>query len=144
MRRSLCSVLVCDNYGRRNFFVRGSDDECRRSLQAFVAAALMEYAGDGNDRVARNIFELGLEQFMAAPGYVLQYADFLIGLADLHNTCALFERALGETPPAASKPLWDRYIQVTSKPYHPSVATSSPRTSCRTFVTLPYRARVTL
>lgn len=75
----------------------------------------MEYAGDGNDRVARNIFELGLEQFMASPGYVLQYANFLIGLADLHNARALFERALGETSADESKLLWDRYIQVGSQ-----------------------------
>lgn len=84
------------------------------SWQAFVAAARMEYAGDGNDRVARNIYELGLEHFMAVPGYVLQYVEFLIGLADMHNARALFERAIGETPPEESKPLWDRYIEFQS------------------------------
>lgn len=72
----------------------------------------MEYAGDGNDKVARNIFELGLEHHLVRPAYVLAYAEFLIGLADVHNARALFERALGETPPAESRPLWDRYIQV--------------------------------
>ena len=80
--------------------------------QVFAAAALLEYAGDGNDRVARNIFEVGLEQFISAPKFVLQYAEFLIGLADIHNARALFERALGETPAAESKPIWDRFLQV--------------------------------
>ena len=78
--------------------LRCSSKRARR--QVFVAAAHMEYEGDGNDRVARNVFELGLDHFLGVPGYVLQYADFLIGLADLHNARALFERALGETPPA--------------------------------------------
>ena len=91
--------------------LRCSSKRARR--QVFVAAAHMEYEGDGNDRVARNVFELGLDHFLGVPGYVLQYADFLIGLADLHNARALFERALGETPPQAAKPLWDRYIQVS-------------------------------
>ena len=72
----------------------------------------MEYASDGNDRVARNLFELGLENFISVPGYVLQYVNFLEGLADIHNVRALFERALGETAPVEAGPLWERYIQV--------------------------------
>lgn len=81
-------------------------------MQIFVAAAMLEYGGDGNDRVARNILEVGLESFIAVPQFVLQYADFLIGLADIHNARALFERALGQTPSADSKPLWDKFLQV--------------------------------
>ena len=77
-----------------------------------MAAALLEYAGDGNDRVARNIFEVGLEQFISAPTFVLQYAEFLIGLADIHNARALFERALGETSAANAEPIWNRFLQV--------------------------------
>ena len=72
----------------------------------------MEFAGDGNDRVARNLFELGLEHFISIPAYVLQYVSFLEGLADITNARALFERALGETAPADAGPLWDRYIKV--------------------------------
>ncbi len=87
-------------------------------VQVFAAAALLEYAGDGNDRVARNIFEVGLEQFISVPRFVLQYAEFLIGLADIHNARALFERALGETPVAESKPIWDRFLQVRTQDYH--------------------------
>ena len=83
-------------------------------MQIFVAAARMEYAGDGNDRVARNLFELGLEHFISIPAYVLQYVSFLEGLADIHNVRALFERALGETSPANAGPLWDRFIQVSN------------------------------
>lgn len=74
----------------------------------------MEYASDGNDRVARNLFELGLEHFISIPSYVLQYVSFLEGLADIHNVRALFERALEETAPADAGPLWDRYIQASS------------------------------
>ena len=72
----------------------------------------MEYASDGNDRVARNLFELGLEHFISIPSYVLQYVAFLEGLADIHNIRALFERALGETAHADAQPLWERYIEV--------------------------------
>jgi len=79
----------------------------------FVAAAQLEYASEGNDRVARNIYELGLEHFIGTPKFVLHYAEFLIGLADIHNARALFERALGEVPPSESKPIWDRFIEVS-------------------------------
>ena len=47
-------------------------------------------------------------------GPCCRYVEFLEGLADTHNTRALFERALAETPPEASQPLWDRYIQVSA------------------------------
>lgn len=88
-------------------------------MQIFVAAALLEYAGDGNDRVARNILEVGLEQFLSVPSYVLKYADFLIGLADIHNARALLERALGQTPAPDAKPLWDKFLEVRTSPLDP-------------------------
>lgn len=100
-------------------------DDSNSALQIFVAAALLEYAGDGNDRVARNILEVGLEQFLSTPKYVLQYADFLIGLADIYNARALFERALGQTPVADSKPLWDKFLQVRYLSRHLSLCTDA-------------------
>ena len=57
---------------------------------------------------------MGLEQFISVPKFVLQYAEFLIGLADIHNARALFERALGEVDVNESKPIWDRFLQVIS------------------------------
>lgn len=39
----------------------------------------MEWAGDRNEKVPVNIFELGLKLFLSLPAYVLAYVDFLVG-----------------------------------------------------------------
>ena len=61
--------------------------------ETFVAAALLEWRYDKNDKVARNVFELGLKSFISQPAYVAQYADFLVGCNDVANARVLFERA---------------------------------------------------
>ena len=79
----------------------------------------MEWAGERNETIPRNIFELGLKAFIGDAAYVITYADWLIGVGDTENARALFERALAAgarpdqaEPNEAQRPLWDRYIQV--------------------------------
>ena len=95
--------------------------------ETFVAAALLEWRYDKNDKVARNVFELGLKSFISQPAYVAQYADFLVGCNDVANARVLFERAtaaageasaaavgLGGTDKdgkaAAEKEFWDIFV----------------------------------
>ena len=95
--------------------------------ETFVAAALLEWRYDKNDKVARNVFELGLKSFISQPAYVAQYADFLVGCNDVANARVLFERAtaaageasaaaagLGGTDKegkaAAEKEFWDMFV----------------------------------
>lgn len=79
--------------------------------QAFVASARFEWLNDGKDHIPRNIFELGLKTYLKCPGYVVEYAKFLMGIGDLANTRSLFERAITATPPEETGPLWDAYIE---------------------------------
>ncbi|GAB4817721.1 hypothetical protein N2152v2_004767 [Parachlorella kessleri] len=81
------------------------------SWQAYVASALMEWQHDRKDQIPRNIFELGLKAFLGVPDYVEQYATFLLGLGDLPNARALFERALTDTSPEAAPQLWDAFLR---------------------------------
>lgn len=82
--------------------------------QVYVASALMEFRFDkGDTKVPRNIFELGLSNYLGEPAYVLEYVNFLLALGDLPNVRALLERALAVTPPSNAQPLYDRYIQVS-------------------------------
>lgn len=84
-------------------------------VQVYAASALMEWHhGDKNDKVPRNIFELGLKAFLGGDsGFVLAYADFLLGVGDPENMRQLFERAIAATSaPEALQRLWDRFIQV--------------------------------
>ena len=83
--------------------------------EAYAAAARFEWLNDGNKDVTCKIYELGLKSFLGSPGYVLDYAKFLIGVGDLSNARSLFERALTETPDAETAPLWDAFIALEAE-----------------------------
>ena len=109
------TLLVSIEYMRCARRMRGRD-EARKSFmrvrkapgkrwEAFAAAALLEWRYDKNDKVARNVFELGLKSFISQPQYVARYAEFLVGCNDVGNARVLFERATaaaGEATAAAA------------------------------------------
>ena len=109
------TLLVSIEYMRCARRMRGRD-EARKSFmrvrkapgkrwEAFAAAALLEWRYDKNDKVARNVFELGLKAFISQPQYVARYAEFLVGCNDVGNARVLFERATaaaGEATAAAA------------------------------------------
>ncbi|MFQ6651339.1 hypothetical protein Gotur_023710 [Gossypium turneri] len=68
------------------------------TYHVYVAYALMAFCLDKDPKVAHNVFEAGLKQFMHEPVYILEYADFLSCLNDDRNIRALFERALSSLP----------------------------------------------
>eukprot|EP00884_Botryococcus_braunii_P006014 jgi/Botrbrau1/15413/Bobra.43_2s0039.1 len=83
--------------------------------QVYVASAQMEFRflpTKEDTKVPRNIFELGLANYLTEPSYVLNYVEFLLSLGDLDNLRALLERALAVTPAPAITLLFDRYIQI--------------------------------
>lgn len=55
-----------------------------KSLQVFVAAALMEYYCSKDKNIAFRIFELGLKKFASNPQYVLCYIDYLSHLNGIY------------------------------------------------------------
>jgi len=83
--------------------------------EAYAAAARFEWLNDGNKEVACKIYELGLKSFLGSPGYVLEYAKFLIGVGDLGNARSLFERALTETSDDETAPLWAAFIAMEAE-----------------------------
>jgi cleavage stimulation factor subunit 3 len=70
----------------------------RTGYHAYVAAALMERTGKNGDKVAGNVFELGLKRFPSEPGYILAYLKFLLGINEHTNIRVLFERAISGLP----------------------------------------------
>ncbi|MBA0752862.1 hypothetical protein Gogos_005545 [Gossypium gossypioides] len=68
------------------------------TYHVYVAYALMAFCLDKDPKVAHNVFEAGLKQFMHEPVYILEYAEFLSCLNDDRNIRALFERALSSLP----------------------------------------------
>lgn len=78
--------------------------------EAFVAAALLEWRHEHKDQISRNILELGLKQYLTEPSYILEYSKFLLGLGDVANARALFERALAAVQPVSAGIIWDAYL----------------------------------
>ena len=83
--------------------------------ELFVAAAQLEWRYDHNDKVARNIFELGLKTFIDDPAYVLEYADFLVGTNDVANARVLHERAAGACAEAVARARGEEKTRATRR-----------------------------
>ncbi|XWS08190.1 hypothetical protein CRYUN_Cryun41cG0058400 [Craigia yunnanensis] len=81
------------------------------TYHVYVAYALMAFCLDKDPKVAHNVFEAGLKNFMHEPIYILEYADFLSCLNDDRNIRALFERALSSLPQEESIEVWKRFTQ---------------------------------
>ena len=75
----------------------------------------MEWHTERNDKVPRNIFELGMKAFPAQPGFIGAYAAFLVSQGDVDNARQLFERSLAQPDPALE--IWDAYLKVRSPTY---------------------------
>ncbi|MCO5608015.1 hypothetical protein L7F22_062218 [Adiantum nelumboides] len=88
--------------------------EARKSplctYHVYVASAMMVLCIEKDQKIARDIFEMGLKKYIHEPAYVLEYADFLCRLNDDQNVRALFERALSVLPPEESVEVWNRFV----------------------------------
>lgn len=94
----------------RKYFVDArSSPNC--TYHVYVAYATIVFCLDKDPKMAHNIFEAGLKQFMHEPDYILEYVDFLYRLNDDRNIRALFERALSSLLPENSVEVWKRYVQ---------------------------------
>lgn len=88
--------------------------EARKSplctYHVYVASAMMVLCIEKDQKLSRNIFEMGLKKYIHEPAYVLEYADFLCRLNDDQNVRVLFERALSVLPPEESVEVWNRFM----------------------------------
>jgi len=96
-----CARRMEGTQAARKAFMRGRKAPGSR-WEIFAAAAWLEWRYDKNDKPARNIFELGLKNFIDVPAFVNQYAEFLIGCNDVANARVLFERATASASTAAA------------------------------------------
>ena len=63
------------------------DASARVAEPCGAMAALLEYHANHNDKVARNIFQLGLRRFQKEPEFILHYAQFLSDTHDDASAC---------------------------------------------------------
>eukprot|EP00250_Pteridium_aquilinum_P018697 c24170_g1_i1 orf=244-2802(-) len=80
------------------------------TYHVYVASAMMVLCIEKDQKLARNIFEMGLKKYIHEPAYVLEYAEFLCRLNDDQNVRVLFERALSVLPPEESVEVWNRFM----------------------------------
>ncbi|KAI8451386.1 hypothetical protein BY996DRAFT_8534553 [Phakopsora pachyrhizi] len=92
----------------RAVFTRARKSPCL-TQHVFEASAMMEYYWNKEASVATKVFDLGLKTFSEDVDYVLKYLNFLITLNDDSNARALFEKTVSKLPPAAARPLWQRW-----------------------------------
>ncbi|GMH44710.1 hypothetical protein BSKO_12662 [Bryopsis sp. KO-2023] len=95
----------------RELFIRATKTG-NNPWPVYVSAALLEWRSSKEQQVAVRIFEKGMTKFLDVPQFVLQYIDFLLGIGDMVNARAVFERALAREPCEKSQAMWEKYIQV--------------------------------
>lgn len=86
----------------RRCFLKAKDSAGGCQWRVFAAAAQVEWAWDGNDKVARKVFELGMRTFSNDADYVLAYGAWLESVNDATNFRLLFERVLGAAAGSAA------------------------------------------
>jgi cleavage stimulation factor subunit 3 len=98
----------------RELFLRAKNwKKC--SWQIYVASAMMEWhfhkTLDVSKKIAKKIFEKGLEKFYSESDFINAYLIWLIGLGDKEGVRSLFERTLNMIKDATEiKKLWILYL----------------------------------
>jgi cleavage stimulation factor subunit 3 len=111
------AFILCQRYARRTAGVDASRAvfaAARKSRYlsplVYLAAAQGELYANRSLPVARNVLEAGRKRFPRDLPFALSALDFLTLVDEETNVRAAFEAALGDFPPADSRPLYDRYI----------------------------------
>jgi hypothetical protein len=111
------AFILCQRYARRTAGVDASRAvfaAARKSRYlsplVYLAAAQGELYANRSLPVARNVLEAGRKRFPRDLPFALSALDFLALVDEETNVRAAFEAALGDFPPADSRPLYDRYI----------------------------------
>lgn len=80
----------------------------------YVAAALHEYYANKEEKVARNIFELGLKRYDQEIPFLLQYIEFLIYRNEENDMRVLFEKVLKNFKLSKSE-IWSLFLRFESQ-----------------------------
>lgn len=81
-----------------------------KTYHCFVAAAMMEYHQNSNQKIASKIFSYGLQSFLHESEYVLQYLDFLGAINDHKNMTAVFEKVFSAAAAIKRKEEEDKHV----------------------------------
>lgn len=100
--------VYSNNKAREVFFRARQSENC--CYQVYVAAALMEFYVNKEEKVARNIFELGLKRYSQDVPFLLQYVEFLIHRNEENDMRVLFEKILKNFKIPKSE-IWNLFLK---------------------------------
>jgi cleavage stimulation factor subunit 3 len=100
----------------RKIFQRARKAACC-SHHVYIAAAMLENDANGEQEVARKIFDLGMSRYVKEPVFVEAYIEFLVtASADIqtrtNNLRVVFERVLAAMPAERARGVWKRFLEV--------------------------------
>eukprot|EP00794_Sanderia_malayensis_P012786 gene12786-14097_t len=94
---------------------RRAREDTRTQYHVFLVAAFLEHFCNKDQKVALNIFELGMKRYGDSIDYVMQYLDYKIHLNDDNNTRVLFERVLNSLSKEHSRIVLAKYLKFESQ-----------------------------
>ena len=101
----------------RAVFKRAREDS-RINYQVYVAAALMEYYCTKDQKIACNIFNLGLKKYPQHVDYILAYVDYMTHLNEDQNARVLFDGLLAQEQGISNEsqvPIWTEFLKFESQ-----------------------------
>ncbi|KAK8828384.1 hypothetical protein WA556_004798, partial [Blastocystis sp. ATCC 50177/Nand II] len=113
--------IVYQQFTRRNFGVaeaRHLFQRARLSMLApevFLAAAHLEYEVNEEAESALSVLRCGLTHFAKDQGYILSFAEFLLGLNDFENARILLENGIQMIGEDDCPALWEKLLLIESQ-----------------------------
>lgn len=98
----------------RKVFTRARKDPKGSDPTVYVAAALMEFTVNRDNKVARNVFEFGLKQNPKSAVMATEYVDWLWGLGDLEYARVILKKVMPDVKGSSEhvQKLWERWIEL--------------------------------
>lgn len=98
----------------RKVFARARKDPKGSDPTVYVAAALMEFTVNRDNKVARNVFEFGLKQNPTSAVMAMEYVNWLWGLGDLEYARVVLKKVMPDVSGSSEhvQKLWERWTEL--------------------------------
>lgn len=98
----------------RKVFGRARKESKANDPAVYIAAALMEFTVNKDNKVARNVFEFGLKNNARSAAMAIEYVNWLWGIGDLEYARVVLKKVTPEAEgtPEQIRRLWERWLEL--------------------------------
>lgn len=98
----------------RKTFARARKDKRAAHPLVYVAAAMMEFSRNKDNKIPRNVFEFGLKNFPRHAGLTLEFVNWLWGTGDTEYARVILRKVLPDACGSEDevKRLWERWVEL--------------------------------